>query len=316
MHPALVLTQGDPEGIGPELLLRLGDAGLLRPGDHVVAGLAHLGRLRAELAAGWADRGLDALRPYLVPGLPAELSQVQALERGVDLVLEKAPARALVTAPIDKARCRAEGFLYPGHTEYLAARAGVDDFAMLMAGDRLRVVLATIHLPLREVPDALTPAAITRAARLLALGLRRHFSINAPKIGVLGLNPHAGERGLLGAEEATIITPAIHQLRAWAAEAGEPCTFEGPLAADTAFPWHASGRYHGLVAMYHDQGLAPFKLMHMHDGVNMTLGLPFVRTSPDHGTARDIAGRGVADPSSFFAAVAYARGEAHRQAAS
>jgi len=315
MHPTLVLTQGDPEGIGPELLIRLADAGLLGPGDLVVAGAAHLERLCARLAVPWAERGLCALRHHLVPGLPAELTQVQALERGVDLVLEADPARALVTAPIDKARCRAEGFLYPGHTEYLAARAGVEDFAMLMAGDRLRVVLATIHLPLREVPRALTPAAIVRAARLLALGLRRCFAIAAPKIGVLGLNPHAGERGLLGDEESTVITPAIDQLRAWAVEAHEPCTFEGPLAADTAFPWHASGRYHGLVAMYHDQGLAPFKLLHMHDGVNMTLGLPFVRTSPDHGTARDIAGRGLADPSSFFAAVAYARAAARAGAA-
>jgi 4-hydroxy-L-threonine phosphate dehydrogenase PdxA len=233
--------------------------------------------------------------------------------------LKKAPARALVTAPIDKARCRAEGFLYPGHTEYLAARAGVDDFAMLMAGDRLRVVLATIHLPLREVPDApharrdhpRRPPARPRAAPPFFRSTRRRSASSAS-------TRTRGERGLLGAEESTVITPAIHQLRAWGRRSGaSPAPSRAPLAADTAFPWHASGRYHGLVAMYHDQGLAPFKLMHMHDGVNMTPRAPLRPhlTGPRHRPATSPAAES-ADPSSFFAAVAYARGEAHRQAAS
>ena len=204
---------------------------------------------------------------------------------------------------------QAEGFAYPGHTEYLAARAGVDEVAMLMVGPRLRVVPATIHIPLREVPRTLTPERIVSAGRLLARALHRDFGIAAPTIGVLGVNPHAGERGLLGDEEATIVAPALAALRAWAAEIDAPVTFEGPLPADTAFPQHAAGRFDGLVAMYHDQGLGPFKLLHLHDGVNMTLGLPFVRTSPDHGTARDIAGQGVADPSSIFEAVTLARGQ-------
>lgn len=301
--PRLVVTQGDPEGIGPELLLRLGDAGVLHAGDRVVADPAVLARLAHALAAPWAARGLVALGPHLVaqPG-----GQVAALIRGVDLVLE--PGHALVTAPIDKARCRAEGFEFPGHTEYLAARAGVTDFAMLMVGPRLRVTLATIHVPLRAVPDLLTPAAILRAGKLLGRALERHFGVAAPRVGVLGLNPHAGERGLLGDEEHRVIAPAIAELSAWASASGSACRFVGPLAADTAFAVHARGDLDGLVAMYHDQGLAPFKLLHMHDGVNMTLGLPFIRTSPDHGTARDIAGRGVADPSSMFAAIALARG--------
>jgi 4-hydroxythreonine-4-phosphate dehydrogenase len=308
--PSLVLTQGDPEGIGPELLLRVGAADLLRTGDRVVADEAPLRALAAALAARpdgeWAARGLAALEPRL-DRAPRPHGQVSALVRGVDLVLEDPRGRALVTAPIDKAGCRDEGFAFPGHTEYLASRAGVDDFAMLMIGPRLRVVLATIHLPLREVPLRLDVASIVRAGRLLAQALRGRFAAK-PIIGVLGLNPHAGERGMLGDEERTIVGPAIEALRAWAAAHGEPAEFRGPLPADTAFAAHAEGALDGVVAMYHDQGLGPFKLLHMHDGVNMTLGLPFVRTSPDHGTARDIAGRGVADPRSMFAAVALARG--------
>ncbi len=302
----LVVTQGDPAGIGPELLLRLGAADLLRAGDIVVADPAPLRQLATTLGD-WAVRGLTALEPLLDRSLASPFGQVSALTRGVDLVLADPRRRALVTAPIDKARCRDEGFEFPGHTEYLAARAGVDDFAMLMVGPRLRVVLATIHLPLREVPERLTVMAIVRAGRLLAGALRSWIRDRPAVIGVLGLNPHAGERGLLGAEETTIVEPAVATLTRWAAERELPVVFRGPLPADTAFPAHAEGRFDGLVAMYHDQGLAPFKLMHMHDGVNMTLGLPFVRTSPDHGTARDIAGRGLADPSSMFAAVALAR---------
>jgi len=305
--PQLVVTQGDPEGIGPELLLRLGEADLLRAGDLVVADLVRLQRLADTLGA-WAARGLAAVSPHVLPHAPS-LGQVSALVTGVDLVLADPQHRALVTAPIDKARSAAEGLAYPGHTEYLAARAGVEEFAMLMAGPRLRVVLATIHLPLRDVPRRLDVPAILRAGRLLALALRNHFARSRPVIGVLGLNPHAGEQGLLGDEETTIIAPAIDLLTRWAASHDLPVTFRGPLPADTAFAQHSDGHLDGIVAMYHDQGLAPFKLLHMRDGVNMTLGLPFVRTSPDHGTARDIAGRGIADPSSMFAAVAYARGQ-------
>lgn len=300
----LVVTQGDPEGIGPELLLRLGDLGALAPGDRVVADPAVLSSLALALATPWAARGHAAIAPLLVaqPG-----GQVAALARGVDLVLAD-PSCALVTAPIDKARCREEGFSFPGHTEYLAARAGVADFAMLMVGPILRVIPVTIHVPLRAVPDLLTSAAIVRAGRLLGHALFHHFGVAAPRIGVLGLNPHAGEKGLLGDEETRVIAPAIDALRTWSQEHVPTCTFVGPLAADTAFAVHARGDLDGLLAMYHDQGLGPFKLLHMRDGVNMTLGLPFVRTSPDHGTARDIAGRGLADPSSMLAAVALARG--------
>jgi len=313
----LVVTQGDPAGVGPELLLRLAAEHRLGPGDVVVADPTRLRQLARELGD-WAARGLAVIEPLLdtdetsLPhgehGSRRPHGQVSALVRGVDLVLEDPRGRALVTAPIDKAACRDEGFAFPGHTEYLAARAHVDDFAMLMVGPTLRVVLATIHIPLREVPRRLDVAGIVRAGTLLARALRTHFGRPRPVIGVLGLNPHAGERGMLGDEETTIVAPAILALNQWAAEHGEPAVFRGPLPADTAFAIHAEGQLDGVVAMYHDQGLAPFKLLHMRDGVNMTLGLPFVRTSPDHGTARDIAGRGIVDPSSMFAAVALARG--------
>lgn len=303
----LVLTQGDPEGIGPELLLRIADAGLVHAGDLVIAGRDHLHALARAIDRPWAQRGLARLEPCLRGD--AAIGQYAALELGVDLVLAGDPnARAaLVTAPIDKARAAAEGLRHPGHTEYLAERAGTTEFAMLMAGPILRVVLATIHVPLRQVPERLDPPAIVKAGRLLARALLDDYAIVRPRVGVLGLNPHAGEQGLLGDEEREIIEPAIEQLRAWAQAEGRAVEFVGPLPADAGFPRHRSGDLDGLVAMYHDQGLGPFKLLHFQDGVNVTLGLPFVRTSPDHGTARDIAGKGVADPSSMIAAIELAR---------
>ena len=289
----LVVTQGDPDGVGPELILRVAADGVFRADDVVFADAERLERLSRALPFG--DEGYRRVKPLL----SGATGQVDALRRGVDAVLERDGA-ALVTAPIDKAVCqREEGFAYPGHTEYLAERAGGCDVAMALVGPTLRVALATIHIPLRAVPTALDTASVVRAGRLLAAGLRDHFGVARPRVAVLGLNPHAGERGVLGDEEDTVIRPALEELGAG---------FVGPLPADTAFHAHARGDYDGVVAMYHDQGLAPFKLVHFHDGVNLTLGLPFVRTSPDHGTAKDIAGRGVADPRSLTAAIALARG--------
>ncbi len=303
---SLVLTQGDPRGIGPELLLRLAAEGDLADGDVVVATPSALERWAERLPVPWAKAGWAQLRDRLVPievESPGE-AQVQALARGVDLVLERS-GRALVTAPIDKWACNDVGFGFPGHTEYLAHRAGDVDVAMLMVGTRIRVVPVTIHVPLREVPSRLQAASIVRAGELLAEALRDRFGCSQPRIAVLGLNPHAGERGLLGDEEIRVITPAVEQLTG-------RCPFTritGPIPADAAFAAHDQGRYDAVLAMYHDQGLGPFKLVHFTDGVNMTLGLPFVRTSPDHGTALDIAGKGIADVSSMRAAVRIARGE-------
>ncbi len=308
--PQLVITSGDPAGIGPELLLRVAAAGLLHGDDRVIVGVGHLRSLAAALATEWAGVGLERLLPLIEPGLDEWLGQYAALERGVDLVLaETDPLRrpALVTAPIDKAVAVREGLRHPGHTEYLAERAGVSDFAMLMAGAKIKVALATIHVPLRDVAARLDADAIVRAASLLAGSLAEDFGVASPRVGVLGLNPHAGERGLLGDEEQRVIGPALDRLQAWALASGHACSFHGPLPADTAFHHHVVGQLDGLVAMYHDQGLGPFKLAHFDDGVNVTLGLPFVRTSPDHGTAKDIAGRGIANPASMISAIELAR---------
>lgn len=309
MDPAadlpLVLTQGDPRGVGPELLLRLAAEGELRERDVVVGSPTWLERWAAALPQPWAAAGWARLRDRLevVEAEDPGVAQVRALARGVDLVLA-APGRALVTAPIDKRACHDAGFEFPGHTEYLAERAGGVEVAMLMVGTRLRVVPVTIHVALREVATRLTSAAIVGAGRLLVAALRERFACPRPRVAVLGLNPHAGDRGLFGDEEARIIEPAIATLAREHAFA----ELHGPIPADAAFAAHDRGRYDAVLAMYHDQGLGPFKLVHFTDGVNMTLGLPFVRTSPDHGTALDIAGRGIADPSSMRAAIRIARG--------
>jgi 4-hydroxythreonine-4-phosphate dehydrogenase len=219
-----------------------------------------------------------------------------AILTGVQLVRD-GHASALVTAPICKANLVAAGVNAPGHTELLAELCGGVPVRMMMAGPQLRVVLATTHLAIRDVPGALTTSLIRETLAIADAGLRRHFGIARPRLGVAGLNPHAGESGLFGDEEIRIIGPAVRAARRAGIDA------RGPLAADSLFPLAAAGRVDAVVCMYHDQGLAPFKLVHFADGVNVTIGLPFVRTSPDHGTAHDIAGRGAADPSSMAAAL-------------
>jgi 4-hydroxythreonine-4-phosphate dehydrogenase len=301
---ALIVTQGDPLGIGPELLLRLAAQGQLFAQDRVIADPGRLEHLSTTVSQPWARPGWRALEPLLDPESTPGLLQTQALAIGTDQVLQRA-GTALVTAPIDKAVCKAEGFKFPGHTEYLAHRAGVTDFAMALVGSRLRVALVTIHEPLRRVPDLVTTAEVERVICLFARELRGRFGVERPRIGVLGLNPHAGEGGVLGHEEGEVITPAIVRARQ---VLGEGVELMGPVPADTAFHAQLQGAYDGLVAMYHDQALGPFKVVHFTDGVNVTLGLPFVRTSPDHGTARDLVGTGRADPSSMVAALALARG--------
>ena len=301
----VVVTQGDPRGVGPELVLRMAAEGELGGADVVVAHPGVMERWSERLPGEWAAAGWARLRSMLraIENEEPGPSQIEALERGIELVLAE-PGRALVTAPIDKRACHDAGFEFPGHTELLAERAGGVDVAMLMVGSRLRVVPVTIHVPLREVPALLSVDAIVRAGGLLASALRDRFAVARPRIAVLGLNPHAGERGLLGDEEHTIVGPAVERLRLEQPGA----EIIGPVPADAAFAAHEQGHYDAVLAMYHDQGLGPFKLLHFTDGVNTTLGLPFVRTSPDHGTALDIAGRGVADASSMRAAIRVARG--------
>jgi len=315
---ALVVTQGDPEGVGPELLLHAAAGGKLRPGDIVLADLPWLARVagrveaRSAGAAVWARAGLTELqrgaisvrdpRTGVVHAQP--LDAYAALVAGARLVASEG-RHALVTAPLDKAVAQRQGLCFAGHTEYLAECAGIPCAIMALVGPALRVSLVTVHVPLARVPSQVSVRAVARAGVALGLALQRGHGVAQPRVGVLGLNPHAGEGGLLGAEDHEVIAPAVAWLRSWGATHG--VSFEGPLPADTAFHAHAEGRFHGLVAQYHDQGLAPFKLRHFHDGVNVTLGLPFVRTSPDHGTAKDIAGAGLVDPRSFFAAIDLAR---------
>jgi len=189
------------------------------------------------------------------------------------------------------------GFAYPGHTEYLAALGGVTDVVMMLASDQLRVVPATIHIALDQVPTALTPEKLRRTIEITHAGLRDMFGIAAPRLAVAGLNPHAGEGGAMGRQECDWIAPLLDQMR------GEGFDLAGPLPADTMFHAAARARYDAAIAMYHDQALIPIKTLDFDKGVNVTLGLPFIRTSPDHGTAFDIAGKGIANPTSMIEAI-------------
>ena len=238
--------------------------------------------------------------PAVTPGVasPAHAQGViDAIATGVELVM-RGDCTALCTAPIHKkALIDGAGFAYPGHTEYLAALAGVPRVVMMLACDALRVVPATIHIPLADVPTALTARLLTDTILITHAALRRDFGIARPRIAVAGLNPHAGEGGAMGREEIELIGPVLDALRA------EGLDLSGPLSADTMFHPAARARYDAAVCMYHDQALIPIKTLDFASGVNVTLGLPFIRTSPDHGTAFDIAGKGVADASSMIAAL-------------
>ena len=312
------ITMGCPVAIGPEIILR--QAGRYRadgPVTPVVVGdLGVLRRCAGELAldvplSAWIpgtplpSRSLAVVEVSHLParelawGRPDNATAVamaQYIRQGVELV-RQGVLHGIATCPISKAALQKAGFAYPGHTEMLADLTGSTDFAMMMAGQRLRVTLVTIHCPLSEVPAQLTRQAVARMIGITHRSLQRDFAIATPRIAVAGLNPHAGEDGLFGREEQTAIAPAIEQMRR------DGLQVEGPIPPDTVFFKAASGLYDAVVCMYHDQGLIPFKLLHFKDGVNVTLGLPIVRTSVDHGTAYDIAGKGIADPSSLAAAI-------------
>ncbi len=210
---------------------------------------------------------------------------------------------ALVTAPISKEWAARAGFAFPGHTEYLADATGVSDFAMMLAGPQLRVVLVTIHVGIQAMLGLLTPERIARTVVLTANDLQRRFAIARPRIAVAALNPHAGEAGQFGDEEARVILPGIEIARQTLLQTGCDAVLTGPHVPDVVFRQAADGRFDAVVAMYHDQGLIPIKLLHFDNAVNVTLGLPFARTSPDHGTAYDIAGSGTVRPHSFLAAI-------------
>jgi len=305
----IAISLGDPCGIGPEIVAR---ALAARPDLSVVvygdAGLLARAAASAGVPAPAPQRirGITTLDPAAVPpGQPNDAggnAQLAYLEAATNAALAGDVA-ALVTAPISKQWIARAGFAFPGHTEYLAARAGAGEFAMMLAGPTLRVTVATTHVALRDVATLLTPDGIASTIWLTADGLARRFGIAAPRVAVAGLNPHASEGGRFGDEEDRLVRPAIERARARLAAAGVAAEISGPHVPDVVFREAARGRFDAVVALYHDQGLIPLKLLHFDEGVNVTLGLPFVRTSPDHGTAYDIAGTGRASATSFLAAL-------------
>lgn len=290
----LLITPGDPRGIGPEVSARAAQGlDAIFVGD--AAALERWSGPLPRVEAVRPVRGLALLDPREVAdtGEPVE---VQALRVAVRACLDGA-GRALVTGPIHKARLAAQGFRHPGHTEFLGELCGVERPVMAFVGGSLRVALVTVHLPLSRVAEAVTAERVLHTVRVVDRELRLRLGLPAPRVWVCGLNPHAGDEGLLGREELDHIAPAVRAARAEGVQA------VGPVSAETAFRRAAEGAADVVVAMYHDQGLAPLKLVDFGRSVNWTLGLPFVRTSVDHGTADDIAGRGVADPSSMQAAL-------------
>ena len=311
--PRLAITTGEPAGIGPELVAALAAtdiaADLIVVGDKDLLLLAAQTRgltLSIEPDDGqWRDqRAPGQLRYVHVPAraavTPGRLNVdnaayvVETLTRAADGCLQ-GEFDALVTAPVHKAVINDAGIAFSGHTEFLAARARCN-VAMLLAAPQLRVALATTHLPLADVPAAITAARLVQILRIVYNDLRSRFRLDNPRIAVLGLNPHAGEGGHLGHEEVEVIAPALAALRA------EGMHLEGPLSADTAFLPARRAQVDAYLAMYHDQGLPVLKALGFGDAVNVTLGLPFVRTSVDHGTALDLAGTGKADAASMIAA--------------
>lgn len=296
----LAITLGDPGGIGPEVMVRA-LAERLQAGDAVSALL-----VGSAEAAGRAQRilgmrhGARVLEPQ--GDGPVELRAI----RWAVQACREGRACAMVTGPIHKARMAAAGFEYPGHTEYLAHLCGVERPVMAFVGGVLRVALVTVHLPLRQVPDALSTDAVLHTLRSAQAALVQQLGIGSPRLVVCGLNPHAGDGGLLGSEEAEIIEPALRAARA------EGLNAVGPMSAEAAFLSARRGRADLVVAMYHDQGLAPLKAVDFGRCVNWTLGLPILRTSVDHGTADDIAWQGVADASSAHAAIRWAERLARR----
>ena len=315
----LALTMGEPAGIGGEIALKawLG-RGRGVPAFYLIDDPDRLASLAAAL--GWPVPVRQIATPAEAPSVFGEalpVAPIGAALRGraghpdpadaaaivgaIDAAVadvRNGRAAALVTNPIHKDSLYRAGFPHPGHTEYLAALAGADSTpVMMLACPEVRVVPVTIHLALRRAAESLTTAAIVTAGRVTAAALRRDFAVAAPVLAVAGLNPHAGEAGSLGREEIEIIAPAIAELRASGIDA------RGPLAADTMFHAEARRSYDAALCMYHDQALIPIKTIDFDGGVNVTLGLPFVRTSPDHGTAFAIAGQGVARAGSLIAAL-------------
>jgi len=280
--PRIGITLGDCAGIGPEILK-----------------LA----LKSDRIARAADYQIIGKYPDCTPGHPAAetaRAAAAALEEAVTLA-RRGKLDAVVTGPVHKARMYEVGFKFPGQTEFFAERCGVKNFAMCLTGGKITVALVTAHIPFRKVPQALKKSEIVRVGLLLAEFVRCRGK-SAPRIAVAGLNPHAGESGKLGSEEIEIIAPAVAELQS-AIRNAQCAIFVGPHSPDTVLHRAIEGEFDAVLCMYHDQGLIPLKLHAFHEGVNVTLGLPFPRTSPDHGTAFEIAGTGIARADSMIAAI-------------
>ncbi|MFD3942833.1 4-hydroxythreonine-4-phosphate dehydrogenase PdxA [Streptomyces sp. NPDC058579] len=321
MTPPIALTMGDPNGIGPEITVKAYADPRRRPSVVIIGDPAVLGRacritgteLTVRPIASVADAAhapgiLDVLPEGTFPGdLPLGTVDARAgaasfgyVRRGIELALS-GEVRALTTAPINKEALRLAGLPYPGHTEILAELSDTSDYAMMMANDDLRVVLVTVHQSLRTAIDSLTTdhelEIIRLTDRTLRAGHPKGRSGTRPRIAVAAVNPHAGENGLFGREDLDIVEPAVRAARREGIDAS------GPWPADTVFMRARAGEFDAVVAQYHDQGLIPVKYLGLERGVNITIGLPFVRTSVDHGTAFDLAGRGTADHTSLLTAL-------------
>lgn len=318
--PVLGITMGDPAGIGPEIVIKsladpeitnlctpviFGDPKILRKADtdlNILQELVKTDDLNYDFSN--CAKGfllcLSSLNPNVTtlghPTPETGSAMETYINTGVDLALSGS-VDALVTGPITKTGLKLAGSSFHGHTELIAHKTGTDNFAMMMAGPRLKVVLTTIHIPLSQVPVQLSTREVTRIINLTRDTMITRFGIKNPRLAVAGLNPHAGEQGMFGNEEADIILPAVIKAQ------GEGFDITGPYPPDTVFFHALEGRFDAVICMYHDQGLIPFKLVHFRDGVNTTIGLPIIRTSVDHGTAYDIAWTGIADPSSMKEAI-------------
>ena len=323
MTAPLVVSLGDPAGVGPEIVIsaweaiRGADEAFVVVGDHATLAAAGAPSLRVVASAAEATAVFHEAMPVIdlpldspaEPGLPTSASAPQVIrwiEAATRMVMS-GEASGLVTAPIAKSYLYAAGFTFPGHTEFLGELAppvergdGLGPIMMLAARD-LRVSLVTIHEPLARVPGLLTIERIVNAGLVTAAALRRDFALSRARLAVCGLNPHAGESGALGREEVDIVGPAVAALRARGVDA------TGPHPSDSLFHEEARARYDAVLCLYHDQALIPVKMLDFWGGVNITLGLPIVRTSPDHGTGFDIAGKGLAKPDSLIAALHLAR---------
>ena len=315
--PVIAITMGDPSGIGPEIISKVYlDNNIHKICRHVVIGdpdvMAEYAGDSLQISEISSCRELSSAQGIMeimrvsslekknyIPGKPSTeggRSMVKAILKAVELARNK-EISAIVTSPINKALMHRAGYNFEGHTQLIASLTDTEDYVMMLAGSKLRVTLVTIHCSIRDVPSNITRDNIFRTIKITADALKKDFGIKSPRIAVTALNPHAGEEGLFGNEEKLAIKPAVEHANA------EGYSVTGPLPADTLYPKAARGEYDAVVNMYHDQGLIPLKLLHFSDGVNITLGLPIIRTSVDHGTAYDIAGRGIADPDSLKSAI-------------